>query len=255
VFHTVIDSGDRRGELRPDIDVRPGDGHDRRQLPVRTVHVERPVRCASSPTRHRRLRARQRPALSQAAGPRGRRPRNGQASRRAISCSTAPRSYGWPVITMRWVAPASRNASSCRRRRARSPRCARSRDGSRPISAHQLSSTEFLWANVSGGTERVPRVGVLGGELQGDLLARAADQQRQVADRRGTAARGAPSTGQIVAQLVEPVDRRAELVAVLGVVALEPARRRCRGTCGRPTRGRQCAPCRRAAPGCGSCCR
>src|SRR4051794_32253437 len=73
--------------------------------------------------------------------------------------------------------------------------------------------------------ERVPDVAVLGDQAQRLLLATATDQHRDLAGRRRVQLGPARlDAGQVVAQLVEAATRGAEVVAVLGVVLLEPAR-------------------------------
>ena len=82
-----------------------------------------------------------------------------------------------------------------------------------------------LRREVLRGTEGVPRVGELGHDLQGDLLAGSTDEDRQRSLRGGRQLREALlDERQVAAQCTESLRRGAELVAVLGVVALEPAR-------------------------------
>jgi hypothetical protein len=82
-----------------------------------------------------------------------------------------------------------------------------------------------LVAGHVGQAEAVPDVGVLGGDAQRHLLAAAADQDRgpAVHGRRVQPAPALHDRGQRAVEVAQPVGRRAELVAVLVVVAPEPA--------------------------------
>ena len=80
-----------------------------------------------------------------------------------------------------------------------------------------------MWAKLSGGPERVPRVGVLGDEPERDLLAAPTDQDRQVTDRRRVELREPVlHPGQVIAELAQAAAGGTELIAVLCVVAFEP---------------------------------
>src|SRR5207248_9917121 len=74
-------------------------------------------------------------------------------------------------------------------------------------------------------TEAVPDIGVLGDQLQCLQLATAADEQWDVPGRRRVQA-GEPGldTWQGCGQVVEPTSRSTEIVAVLPIVHLAPAR-------------------------------
>src|SRR6185312_14157625 len=72
--------------------------------------------------------------------------------------------------------------------------------------------------------EAVPDVGVLRDDTQRLLLAATADQYRDLAGRRRVESVPAGlDDGQVLRERVEPLARRAELVAVLLVVVLEPS--------------------------------
>ena len=83
-----------------------------------------------------------------------------------------------------------------------------------------------LVADLIGCAKAVPDVGVLGDELEHDLLAATADHDRDRAAHRRRITDRHPllDHGNRIAEGVQAGDRRAELVAELGVVLLEPAR-------------------------------
>ena len=122
--------------------------------------------------------------------------------------------------------------------------------------AHQSSSTAFLWAKLSTGPKVFHASACSATRRKRDLLARR-HRRGSAAVRRVRAparARRAFTRGQRLTEVAQAARGRAELVAVLLVVALEPAGRRARGRDARPRAGRRCAPCRRRGRGSGTSC-
>jgi hypothetical protein len=104
-------------------------------------------------------------------------------------------------------------------------------DGARPLDVPRVASLlgaplvehRVLVGELGRRAEAVPQPGVLGHEAEGHLLAAAADQDGQVAGgRRVELAQPRLDAGQRVGQVPQPARPGPELVAVLGVVALEP---------------------------------
>ena len=104
--------------------------------------------------------------------------------------------------------------------------------------------------------EGVPDVGVAGHHPQRLALAAAADDHRDAPGGRWVQPAQPLLDGGAGQRRGQPrrVPGRAELVPVLVVVPARTSRRRCRGSADRRTGGRRCAPCRRAAAGCGTSC-
>ena len=97
--------------------------------------------------------------------------------------------------------------------------------GSRPSVAHQRSRTPCLWAIVSTSPNPCQMSAWRATQAQRLLLAAAADEHRDLPGRRRVepAARRASMRGRASAERRRGAAGRAELVAVLVVVLLEPA--------------------------------
>ena len=179
---------------------RPGRRH--RESEKRTRHHAMPPQSAQTPASPAR-RAGAAPARSRSPV---RRSKPAPGARRGRSAARAPRSGRCP--SPRTLTPVDSSISS----------------GSRPTSAHQVCSTPILWASVSGSANECQMSACSATILS---VLRSPPPPIRIGMRR-VGARvqllpAGPDARQVLGEGVEPRSGRAELVAVLVVVALRPA--------------------------------